>query len=317
MINQVNHSKLIIIGAGPAGLTAGIYAGRAELSPIIFTGDTWGGQLMMTTDVENYPGFPDGIMGPDLMEKMSKQAEKFGSKLIYSAVEKVDFSNKPFKVYSEGQEYTTDSIIIATGSKARWLNIDKEIELIGKGVSACATCDAAFFKEKKVAIVGGGDTAMEEALFLTKFAKEVVIIHRRNEFRASKIMQQRVLNHPKITVVWNSEVSKLNGDEKITADTKLHTITLKDTVNGDTKDLNIDGLFVAIGHEPQTILFQGIINIDSVGYIVPTDEHRVKTNIEGIFVAGDVSDSRYRQAVVAAGFGAMTAIEVEHYLQKE
>lgn len=337
MQNEIQKHKLIIIGSGPAGLTAAIYAARANLEPIVLAGIEPGGQLMQTTDVENFPGFPDGILGPELMQKMIAQAERFGAKIIYENVTTVDFSeDRNFKINTDLNEYFTESVIVATGSKAKWLNIENEDKLKGRGVSACATCDGAFYKNKKVAVVGGGDTAMEEALFLTNFASEVILIHRRSEFRASKIMIDRVLANPKIKTMMNSQVFGFNmnpslkeggmpeRDERLEHKfDKLTDIMIQTnlqspdgTASYEEASIQVDGLFVAIGHEPQTIIFKGILKLDDLGYIIPSKDNVVKTNISGVFVAGDVSDPKYRQAIVAAGRGCMAMLEVQEYLNE-
>ncbi|MDO8435715.1 MAG: thioredoxin-disulfide reductase [bacterium] len=302
----MNNFPLIIIGSGPAGYTAAIYASRAELKPLVVAGVEAGGQLMTTTDVENYPGFPDGIQGPELMELFKKQSERFGTTVISGAVTRVDFSARPFHVWVGETEYTSDAIIIATGASAKWIGIESETRLRGKGVSSCATCDGYFFKGKEIVVVGGGDSAMEESTFLTKFATKVTIVHRRDAFKASKIMQQRALNDPKISVVWNSEVIEVLGDKSVSG-VRLRTIETKEE-----SELACQGLFVAIGHEPNTKIFQGQVALDVKGYVEVTE--RTRTNVEGVFVAGDVHDIHYRQAVTAAGFGCMAAMDAEKWL---
>ena len=318
--------KLIIIGSGPAGLTAAIYAARANLNPIVIAGYQWGGQLMLTTEVENYPGFEEGIMGPELMLKMRKQAERFGARIIEKDVTAVDFSDpKVKKVIVEDTVYEACSVIIATGASARWLNVEGEENFRGRGVSSCATCDGAFYKNKTIAVVGGGDSAMEEANFLTRFASKVYVIHRRNEFRASKIMQERVLQNPKIEVIWNSAIAGIYGDNKVTH------VALKNTENNEERRLevdnvmlNLDGVFVAIGHDPNTKFLNGQIDTNQNGYIVPhlqmgesaeLGNPQSATNIPGVFVAGDVEDYRYRQAITAAGSGCMASLDAEKYLE--
>ena len=301
------HAKVIIIGSGPAGLTAAVYAARANLAPIVFAGHMYGGQLMLTTEVENYPGFPDGIMGPELMEAFRAQAERFGSVVHNVDVTEVDFSARPFAVRTAEDEYTADSVIIATGASARWLNIPGEARLRGRGVSTCATCDGAFFRDKHIVVVGGGDSAMEEALFLTRFGRQVTVIHRRDSLRASKIMAERALNHEKIAFVWNTAVEGVIGEDNTTA------LQLKNLVTGEESVLAADALFIAIGHDPNTAIFRGQITLDSAGYIVSEDG--VRTNVEGVFVAGDVYDIRYKQAVTAAGMGCKAAIDAEKYLE--
>ena len=300
------HKRLIIIGAGPAGYTAAIYASRANLEPLVIAGTQSGGQLMITTDVDNYPGFPEGIQGPELMEKFRQQAEKFGAQIMDKDVTSVDFDQGPFVVRVDEEFYTADSIIIATGANAKWLGLESELRLRGRGVSACATCDAFFFKDKDVYVVGGGDTAMEEALFLTKFAKSVTVVHRRDSMRASKFMQEKAKANPRISYIWNTEVSTVIGDDHVEG------LELEDTVTGSKRQVRADGLFIAIGHEPSTILFRGKLETDANGYIMVKD--RTKTSINGVFAAGDVKDHRYRQAVTAAGSGCEASLDAEKYL---
>lgn len=304
------NRKVIIIGSGPAGLTAATYAARANLEPLVFEGVQPGGQLTITTDVENYPGFPDGIMGPDLMDKFRDQAKRFGAECYFKHVTKVDLKSNPFKVWIADETYTSNSIIIATGATARLLGLESEQRLMGHGVSACATCDGFFFKDKKVFVVGGGDSAMEEANFLTKFASNVQIIHRRTEFRASKIMQDRVLNNPKINIQWNTALDNIEGD----VDNGVSAVVLKDTVSGDLRTEECDGVFLAIGHTPNTELFDNFLDLDDKKYIC-TDNNSTKTSIPGIFACGDVQDSIYRQAITAAGSGCMAAIDAERFLE--
>ena len=298
-----------IIGSGPAGYTAGIYAGRANLQPILFEGLESGGQLMLTTDVENYPGFVDGIMGPELMQVFKGQAERFGTTIKTEIIDTIENIDGGFKLKSSKGEYEFKTVIIASGASARWLGVDGEKELQGYGVSACATCDGFFFKEKEVAVVGGGDSAMEEALFLTKFAKKVYVIHRRDQFRASQIMQDRVLNHEKIEVVWNSTVEKINGEGAVSS------ILIKDTVDSSEKELNLDGVFVAIGHDPNVGFLDGFIELDDKGYIKTGFTTETSTSVPCVFAAGDVADSIYRQAITAAGTGCQAAIDAERWLE--
>ena len=300
-INQV-----IIIGSGPAGLTAAIYAARAGLEPLVIEGYGAGGQLMITTDVENYPGFPDGVQGPDMMMMFRQQAERFGTRFITADVSRVDFSERPFRVWVDNDEHVSNSIIVSTGASARWLGIDGETRLRGKGVSACATCDGFFFKDKPVVVIGGGDTAMEEALFLTRMCESVTVVHRRDEFRASAIMAERVLENPKISVVWNATVVDVEGD------TVVEGVRVEDVNTGDQSVIPAAAMFVAIGHQPNTELFEGILDADGEGYLI-TDG--TNTNVEGVFACGDVQDTVYRQAITAAGSGCMAAIDAERWLE--
>ena len=304
--------KVIIIGSGPAGLTAAIYSARANLSPLVFEGIQPGGQLTITTDVENYPGFPDGVMGPDMMDKFRKQAQRFGAECLFQTVEKVDISKQPFSVWANGQKYQSESIIISTGASAKLLGLDAEKELMGNGVSACATCDGFFYKDKKVVVVGGGDSAMEEATFLTKFASEVIIIHRRDEFRASKIMVERAIKNPKISIKYNSIVKNIIG----TKDSGVESIEIEDVKSKTTSVFNCDGVFMAIGHVPNTKIFNGSLSLDENGYIktMPDSTH---TDIAGVFACGDVQDSIYKQAVTAAGSGCMAALDAEKWLENQ
>jgi thioredoxin reductase (NADPH) len=307
--------NLIIIGSGPAGYSAAIYAGRAELKPLLFEGQSAGGQpggqLMLTTEVENFPGFPKGIMGPDLMSEMKKQAERFETEIIAKDVIEVDFSVRPFLVKSGEQEYYAKSVIICTGAQAKWLGVPGEQAYWGRGVSACATCDGFFFKEKHIVVVGGGDAAMEEANFLTRFASKLTLLVRKDELKASKIMQDRVKANPKIEIVWNTEVVEVLGDE-----TKLTTLKVKNNKTGETSEIHADGLFVAIGHKPNTDLFQGKLELDQVGYIV-TKPGSTETSIEGVYAGGDVADHKYRQAITAAGTGCMAMLDAERFLSRQ
>ena len=304
----MTHEKLIIIGSGPAGLTAALYAARANLEPLVFEGVAAGGQLMITTDVENYPGFPDGIMGPELMDQFRKQAERFGARMRQVDVTEVDFSQRPFQLSVGADEFTADAVIVATGAQAKWLGVPGEQLLTGKGVSACATCDGFFFRDQELIVVGGGDTAMEEALFLTKFASKVTVVHRRDEFRASKIMAERVLAHEKIEVIWNTIVTEIHGDDSVTG------VTLENTVTGESRSFDTDGVFIAIGHKPTTDLFVDELDLDENGYMIVGVNGGTTTSVEGIFAAGDVADHTYRQAVTAAGTGCMAAIDAERWL---
>ena len=302
--------KVIIIGSGCAGCTAGIYAARANLNPLMIEGAQPGGQLTITSDVENYPGFPKGILGPELMNLMREQCVRFGTDVISEDVTKVDFSKRPFKVWVGEKLYEGETVIVSTGASAMWLGLPSEKKLWGKGVSACATCDAFFFKNQHVVVVGGGDTAMEEATFLAKFAAKITVVHRRHELRASKIMQQRALNDPKISFIWDSAVEEVYDISK----DKVTGVKLKNLKTQETQDVPCEGLFIAIGHKPNTELFKGQLELDVKGYIVTKKQPSMATNIPGVFACGDVQDSIYRQAVTAAGTGCVAAIDAERFL---
>ncbi|MGB0452827.1 MAG: thioredoxin-disulfide reductase [Bacteriovoracaceae bacterium] len=310
-MSSPEHRKVIIIGSGPAGHTAALYTSRADLKPLILEGKEPGGQLTTTTDVENFPGFPDGVMGPDLMNMMKAQAKRFNAEYLNLTVTNVDFNNRPFQITCEGGEkYTAEAIIIATGASAKYLGLPNEKELIGRGVSACATCDGFFYRDKVVHVVGGGDTAMEEATFLTKFASKVTIIHRRDQFRASKPMQERVFNNDKIDVLWDSEVSEI-----VFNDSGVTGIKVKNRTTGEITERATDGLFMGIGHSPNTKFLEGSINLDDHGFILTNGAHP-DTNIPGVFACGDVQDSYYRQAISAAGSGCMAAIRSERFIEE-
>ncbi len=309
-MSEAEHRKLVIVGSGPAGYTAAVYAARAELEPVVVAGLQFGGQLMLTTDVENYPGFPDGVTGPDMMELFQKQAERFGAGVLLEDATEVTLGKRPFGVKTASTSFTADALILATGASARWLGLESETRLQNLGVSACATCDGALYRGKPMAVVGGGDTAMEEALFLTRFATKVTVVHRRDALRASKIMQERALAHEKLEFAWNSEVDEVLGDEFVTG------VRLRDTRNSATRELPVEALFIAIGHQPNTELFKGQIALDEVGYIdVPPGTTR--TSAEGVFACGDAMDPVYRQAVTAAGTGCMAAIDAERWLAEQ
>ncbi len=303
--------NVIIIGSGPAGFTAALYAARADLKPLMFAGEQPGGQLMITTDVENYPGFPDGVMGPEMMALFRKQVERFGTEVRDETVTKVDLKGDVKKVWVGETLYESYTIIIATGADAKWLSLESEVTFGGYGVSACATCDGFFFRGKHVAVVGGGDTAMEEAHYLTKHASKVTVIHRRDAFRASKIMQQRVMENPKCEIVWNTGVEEITG--VMEPHKKVTGIRLKNTIDGKQSEMPIDGVFIAIGHKPNSDLFKGALEMDGVGY-VKVEPGTTKTKVQGVFACGDVTDPHYRQAVTAAGTGCMAAIDAERYL---
>ena len=302
--------NVVIIGSGPAGYTAALYAARADLHPLVLKGVEAGGQLMLTTDVENYPGFADGILGPELMEQMEKQAARFGAEILAVHVTEVDLSERPFTIHAGDQTWRAATVIVATGASARWLDIPGEAALRGRGVSACATCDGFFFRDRELLVVGGGDTAMEEATFLTKFASKVTIVHRRDEFRASKVMQARALDNPKVEVIWNTVVERILGED----DGAVTGAVLRDVVTGETTEVRTDGVFMAIGHDPNTSLFRDQLRSDDDGYLI-VDEPRTATNVPGVFAAGDVTDRTYRQAVTAAGQGCTAAIDAERFLE--
>jgi thioredoxin reductase (NADPH) len=310
------HHRVIIIGSGPAGLTAAIYTARANLAPFVIEGepsstsDQPGGQLMLTTDVENFPGFPEGIMGPELMMRFRDQAARFGATFLTGKATKVEFGEKPLKVHVRDEVFTADSVIISTGAQSLMLGLEAEERLIGRGLSTCATCDGFFFRGKEIAVVGGGDSAIEEASFLTKFASKVTLIHRRDSFRASKIMQDRALSNPKIEMLWNTAVTDIVGKDQ------LESISLKNTVTGEESSMNVAGLFIAIGHRPNTDVFKGVIDMEDSGYLI-TRPDSTYTNIDGVFACGDVKDHVYRQAITAAGSGCMAAIDTERWLEHQ
>ncbi len=309
--NIKKHNKVVIMGSGPAGLTAALYTARANLEPVMFEGMEAGGQLTLTTDVENYPGFPNGILGPELIESMRKQAQRFGATSIMREINSVDLSSKPFKVIFGDTEIETDTLIIASGASANMLGLESEKTLLGHGVSTCATCDGFFFKDNELVVVGGGDSAVEEATFLTKFASKVNIVHRRDQLRASKIMQDRAFNNDKIEFIWNSVVEEILGS----TDEGVNGVMLKDVITGELKNKECQGVFIAIGHNPNTSLFKGLLDMDELGYI-QTKNGATETNIPGVFAAGDVQDVRYRQAITAAGSGCMAAMDAEKHLEE-
>ena len=309
-MSDAEHVKVLIIGSGPAGYTAAIYSARAELQPVLLAGLEFGGQLMLTTDVENYPGFPEGVTGPDMMEMFQKQAERFGTRIYMEDATKVDLSERPFKVETEERKFLADAVLVSTGASAKWLGIPSEQKLVNRGVSACATCDGALYRDKNMAVIGGGDTAIEEALFLTRYAPTVTLVHRRDALRASKIMQDRARKNEKIDFAWNSVVDEVLGDEFVTG------LRIKDVNTQETRDLDVEAVFMAIGHKPNTDLFRGQLELDDTGYI-KVQAGSSRTNIEGVFACGDAMDPTYRQAVTAAGTGCMAAIDSERWLAEQ
>lgn len=307
--NDPRHVKVLVLGSGPAGLSAALYAARAELEPLVLTGIELGGQAALTHTIENYPGFPDGVGGAELGELFQKQAERFGARVEFETANAVDLSSRPFKVSGDSGKYLADTLVVATGARPNHLEIPGEYEMTGKGVSYCATCDGWFFKDKKVVVVGGGDSALEEGLFLTRFATSVTIVHRRDSLRAGKVLQHRALNNPKVSFIWNSVVTDVVGSEKVTA------VKLKNLESGASSQLATDGVFIFIGHTPNTPMFKGQLEMDELGYI--KSNHLMETNVPGVFVAGEVADSHFRQVVTSAGMGAAAAIQATHFLEKE
>ncbi|MFQ5603233.1 MAG: thioredoxin-disulfide reductase [bacterium] len=305
--NEIRN--VIIIGSGPAGYTAATYNARANLAPLVFAGPEPGGQLTLTTDVENFPGFPNGVMGPDLMNAFKQQAEKFGAEVVWDAVTKVDFSQRPFSIFVDATEYKSHAVIIAAGASAQMLGLESEKKLLGHGVSTCAVCDGAFYRDQDVLVVGGGDTAMEDSIFLTKFARRVDVVHRRDQLRASKIMQERALKNEKLNFIWDSVIEEIHDVDKMT----VTGVTLKNVKTGERTEKAVQGVFIAIGHKPNTEIFKGQIDMDDVGYL--KTHNRTMTNVEGVFAAGDVVDFYYRQAITAAGMGCMAAIDAERWLE--
>ncbi len=311
MAERATHRQVIIVGSGPAGYTAALYTARANLQPLMIGGYQAGGQLMLTSDVENYPGYPKGVQGPEMMQDFREQVERFGAEVLDVDATEVDFSKRPFTVVTADETYTAESIIVATGAAAKWLDVPGEELLRGRGVSACATCDGFFFRDRRIVVVGGGDTALEEALFLTRYAQTVSVIHRRDTLRASKLLQQRARNNPKIDFIWNSVVEAIEGEDKVTG------VRLRNLVSGERRTLTTEGVFVAIGHQPNTEIFRGQLDLDALGYVCMPDPATTYTNIPGVFAAGDVRDHRYRQAVTAAGDGCKAAIDAERWLEEQ
>ncbi|MCL5946714.1 MAG: thioredoxin-disulfide reductase [Chloroflexi bacterium] len=312
MSEHNQHRQVVIIGSGPAGWTAALYAARADLHPLVLAGYSTGGQLMLTSDVENFPGYPQGTTGPELMQDLRAQAERFGAEVLELDATAVDFHQRPFRVTTDEGEFLAESVIIATGASAKWIGVPGEEEYRGKGVSACATCDGFFFRGKKVVVVGGGDTALEEALFLTRYATAVSVIHRRDTLRATKVMQQRAFSHSKISFIWNTVVEEILG-----SDNKVTAVRLRNLLTKEVSEVTTDGVFVAIGHEPNTKVFAGQIDLDAAEYIIAPDPSTTYTNVPGVFAAGDVRDHRYRQAVTAAGEGCKAAIDAERWLDEQ